>query len=155
MWLVCLISSSSECCCCWFSCWIYLTVGRTYWDRSMTSWEDIVSVFVSVILSPWSKNRSCHDYMPPFFCDVNWPLKDLFKQRNIMWKWVSDWICINVWLVCEREINLMLLSVCQCCFESMCTCVCLYVNKPRMLLGGRNRFILVDSYFGKLLPSAH
>lgn len=39
--------------------------------------------------------------------------------------------------------------------ESMCTCVCLHVNKPSMLLGWRNLFILVDSWFGKLLPSAH
>lgn len=35
----------------------------------------------------------------------------------------------------------------------VCVYLCFY--EPSMLFRGRNIFILVDSYFGKLLPLAH
>lgn len=72
---------------------------------------------------------------PRFFCDVNWPLKDLFfffsnseilrgSGRRIEYAWMFGCVCVHA--------------------ESKC-CVCLYLNKPSVLLGRRNFFLLVDS----------
>ncbi len=148
MWLICLILGSSERCFCWFSCWIYLTVGRIYCPYSMTSWEDMVSVFVSVIWSPWSENRGCLYNMPPFFCDVNWPLKDLFKQWHSMWKvgvWLNTHECLVVCGVNEKLFCICVrMYVCVNAAMSPCApvCVCMLINPACCLEGGISLFLL-------------